>query len=373
METRAADHTDVVELCAGINDFSRAQGAFSERQLPECLQYLHRAEMSGYDPDECAALRWQSYMLLGRFEEAWRESDSILARGSADPHRLWDNLPFAGNRVMIRCLHGYGDTIQFLRYVRLVRREAESVIVQTHPQLVELLRETPFVDQVTTWGTGPGRRSRDWDQQIEVMELPRAFRTTLATIPRQIPYLRVAPRHEERSRQLLGEKRNPRIGFLWEGGDWNPARNVPLSELRPLFNIKGADFFSFQRGPARHALAALGMPIADLSGDSPNIVHFAADLMNMDLLVTVDTMAAHLAGALGKPVFVLLPFEADWRWMLVPRETPWYPSMRLFRQQARGDWGHPIRQLLAALEVFLNSPAASCSYAQTHEAEAIRR
>src|SRR4051812_3113750 len=124
------------DLPPGIDPFRQAQCALSARRIPECLQLLQTAEQLGYSLDECAACRWTCWMLMGHFEEAWRESDAIAARNGPDPNRLWDGLPFTGKRVVIRCLHGYGDAIQFLRYSRLVRREATSVTVQTHPQLV---------------------------------------------------------------------------------------------------------------------------------------------------------------------------------------------------------------------------------------------
>jgi hypothetical protein len=339
----------VLDSAAGL--YRRAQSEFSNRRIPACLELLQRAELRGHSPDECAACRWNCWMLLGRFEEAWRESDAIAARAAHDPNRLWDGLPFAGKRVVIRCLHGYGDAIQFVRYASLLRCQAAGVTVQTHPQLVSLFRGMPFVDRVTTWSDGPGRRGVDWDQQIEVMELPRAFRTTSTTIPNETPYLRVEPRYRTGS---FGPRRWPRVGLLWEAGDWNPARNIPLDDLRPLLDTPGVEFYSFQRGPERKKLASCkwGRGIVDLSGDSPDVVHFAADLVEMDLVLTVDTMAAHLAGALGKAVWVLLPYEADWRWMLERCDSPWYPTMRLFRQRVRGDWSLPIRQAARELQSF---------------------
>jgi ADP-heptose:LPS heptosyltransferase len=144
---------------------------------------------------------------------------------------------------------------------------------------------------------------------------------------------------------------------LWEGGEWNLARNVPLGELEVLLENPAVEFYSFQRGPGRAELLShrLGRRIRDLSGESPHVVHFAADLLNMDLLITVDTMAAHLAGALGKAVWVLLPYEADWRWMLDRCDTPWYPTMRLFRQRVRQDWRWPVQQVIEELETFARS------------------
>ena len=295
-------------------------------------------------------------MLLGRFSEAWRESDIIAARGQPDPNRLWDRRPFGGNRVIVRCLHGFGDALQFLRYTTLLRREAARVLVQTHPQLVSLLRASGLADCVTTWSDGPGRRCYDWDQQIEVMELPLAFRTTLDAIPCEVPYLSVPRTPANRSWRALGPKSRPRIGLLWEGGGWDAGRNVPLPELKPILNVQGVDFFSFQRGPARDELRAFDPDrlVRDLSGDSPEVTYFAADLLHIDLLITVDTMAAHLAGALGRPVWVLLPYHADWRWMLDRPDTPWYPTMRLFRQSAPGDWRQPVSEIETGLQAVAN-------------------
>jgi hypothetical protein len=314
------------------------------RNIPRALDLLDAAERAGHDPDQCAARRWSCWMLAGRFEEAWRESERIAARGRPDTHRYWDGLPFTGRRVLIRCLHGLGDTIQFLRYAPLVRAGAASVIAQTHPELVSLIRGIPGLDDVITWPDPPGGRGKLWDQQIEVMELPRAFGTMLGTIPGGIPYLRVPPGRIARSRVEPHPGARPRIGLQWGAGPWNEARSVRLTALNPILDFTRFDFYAFQRGDALSELAGLkeSRRPRDVSGDSPEIVEAASDLMRIDLLITVDTMLAHLAGALGRRVWVLLPFEADWRWMLGRRDTPWYPTMTLYRQPTPGDWRSPI-------------------------------
>ncbi len=337
---------------SGAVEFRLAQDAFANRRIPECLALLNRVEELGYSLDQCDAWRWNCWMLLGRFEEAWRVSGRIIQRGCFDPNRLWDGQPFANKRVIIRCLHGFGDAIQFLRYARLMRRSAATITAQTHPQLVGLLRGIPFLDRVITWG-----EVSEWDQQIEVMELPRAFRTTIDTVPARVPYLFADRQNRLRSVAAMDRSANPRVGLLWEGGDWNPARNVPLREFLQVLAVPGVEFYSFQRGGGRDELISLDRDgrIHDLSGDSPDVSIFAADLTNMDLLITVDTMAAHLAGALGKPVWVLLPYQADWRWMLDRCDSPWYPTMRLFRQTAPGDWRRPIARAAAELEIFRHS------------------
>ena len=333
-------------------EFRMAQDAFSERRIEECLARFQRAEAFGYDPDACAACRWYCWMLLGRFEDAWQESDALVAGGKHDPHRFWDRKPFTGKRLMIRCLHGFGDAIQFLRYTPLIRREASRVIVQTHPQLVRLFRGIPSADEVTTWEGDAAEP--EWDQQIEVMELAHVFRATLDNIPRETPYLWVDREYLTRSRQALGEKRHTRVGLLWQSGGWDLARDVPFAQLRPVLAASCVEFYSFQRGTGRRDLGThpFAAGVRDISGDSPDVARFAADLMNMDLLITVDTMAAHLAGALGRPVWLLLPFAADWRWMLNRCDSPWYPTMRLFRQRRPNDWTEPVNEIareLAAL------------------------
>lgn len=293
-------------------------------------------------------------MLAGRFEEAWRESDSIGARGCPDPYRYWDGHSFKDKRVVIRCLHGFGDAIQFIRYAPFVRHDASHVIVQTHPELVSLLRGVPLVDDVITWSD---EGAVLWDQQVEVMELPRAFRTTLQTIPAEVPYLFVSPEQRKSSRITPWPGEKPRIGLQWGASEWNTARSIRLEQLLPILQFSKVEYYSFQRGAHRAQLEELSLDrlIKDVAGDSPEIVEAAADLTNIDLLITVDTMLAHLAGALGKPVWVLLPWEADWRWMLDRRDTPWYPTATLFRQPSPGDWTSAVRQMTAELTEFLTS------------------
>jgi hypothetical protein len=302
------------------------------------------AEQSGCDPNRCAAHRWQCWMLLGDFEQAWRESDSIDARDNRADCRLWDQRPFDGKRVIVRCLHGYGDAIQFIRYLPLLRSQASEIIVETHPEMVSLLKRTRGAGRVIGWEENPVAGRTDWDQQIEVMELPRAFRTTLQTVPHDVPYLHLA----ESPRRLHGG-RSPRIGLIWAASSWNPHRSISLSQLAPLLQVDGLSFFGFQHGPAREQLRIV-TGISDAADVSHTILDTANDFLEIDLLITVDTMAAHLAGALGKPVWVLLPFEADWRWMLERDDSPWYPTMRLFRQPRRdGDWTPVVDRLVAEL------------------------
>src|SRR3954454_12230856 len=165
----------------------RRRQALNEMRLEDALRLFHRAELAGVDPDVCAAGRWTCHMLCGRFNAAWEESDAIERRGRPDPHRFWDGTSFRDRHLMVRCLHGLGDTIQFMRFIPLIRQQAASVTVQAQPSLKSLLAQTDIADQVMTWG----EPEPYWDGQVEINELPKIFRVTEATIP-NAPYLSVA-------------------------------------------------------------------------------------------------------------------------------------------------------------------------------------
>ena len=261
-------------------------------------------------------------MLLGQMENAWRESDRIALRGAPDPHRFWDGEPLDNRRVMLRCLHGLGDTIQFIRFARELRPRVERLVVEAQPKLVELLRGVEGIDEVTTWG----EPEPPWEKQIEVTELPRYFRTSLDTIPNRVPYIRVPREQQEMARARVPvNAARLRVGLNWAGGEWDATRSLAREQLAPLLRCEGVWFYDLQFQPG--------------AGVAPTIMETAADILQLDLVLTVDTMVAHLAGALGRPVWTLLPFEADWRWMLGRDDTPWYPTMRLFRQHRPGEWG----------------------------------
>jgi hypothetical protein len=212
-----------------------------------------------------------------------------------------------------------------------------------------------YLDRVVSWADGSSKNLTGWNQQIEVMELPRAFRSSRDTVPSEVPYLEVDSGAKERSKLLLGSADTKlRVGVVWRSSEWNPARSLAAIELAPIASLPNISLYSFQRGPGHAELNALRRYalVHDTSKHSREIADTAADLMNMDLLITVDTMAAHLAGALGRPVWTMLPFDADWRWMLDTSSTPWYPTMTLYRQSRPGDWSSVIQRIVTDLGAF---------------------
>ncbi|HSU59193.1 MAG TPA: hypothetical protein VLI55_07760 [Bryobacteraceae bacterium] len=319
----------------GREFFAKAEMELKGMRPAAAIRAFERAERSGCDADLCSAGRWTCHMLLGQFESAWQESDRIAARGRPDPNRFWDGLPVDGRSVLVRCLHGLGDTLQFVRYAPLIRPRARRLIIQAQPPLKALLEEAQIADEVITWD----EPEPYWNQQIEIVELPRLFRTTLASVPDSVPYLDIPAMPVSR------ESDGPialRVGLVWASGSYNSARSIPLKGLAALLAIPGVRFYSLQAEPERFELQTEKMDVCDIYDQASCALDAAKTLKSIDLLISADTMMAHLAGALACPVWTLLPFECDWRWMLGRADSPWYPTMRLFRQPQPGDWASVI-------------------------------
>jgi hypothetical protein len=323
--------------------FDDALKRISAMEISEACQAFHLAEQAGYEPDACAGGRWSCHALAGDLEAAWKESDAIAQRGKPDPHRFWDGQPLDGRHVLVRCLHGLGDTLQYVRYGPLIREKAASLTIEAQPLLKSLLQESGVADSVITWGD----REPYWDQQVEIVELPRIFRTTVDSIPSSIPYIRVP---SVNSGSIAAEPRQIRVGLVWASGAFNPLRSLPLEVLADLLELPGFSFFSFQGGEERAQLLPWAHWVDNLYQEGQSVLQTAMSLKTMDLLITVDTMMAHLAGAMGVSVWTLLPFACDWRWMMHREDSPWYPTMRLFRQPHAGDWPSVARGVRNALQ-----------------------
>jgi hypothetical protein len=233
------------------------------------------------------------------------------------------------------------------------------VILQVEASLVRLLSTLNGADQVIAKGAD----LPDFDLHAPMMSLPRAFRTTLQSVPDEVPYLRAEPSRIAAWAERLGPRTRPRVGLVWSGGLAPDRcelarRNMPLQLLAPLARTD-AEFVSLQKGEAAEAeLAALvgggwdGPAILNPVADLQDFADTAALVENLDLVITVDTSVAHLAGALGKPVWILNRFDNCWRWMRDRPDSPWYPTARLFRQKTFGDWGPVAQEVAAALALF---------------------
>jgi len=331
-----------------------AEEQLRARNLFAAVAAFYEAEAGGEDPDRCAAGRWLAQMLLGDFEAAWRESDAIRARGRTDPHRFWQGEDLSGKRVILRCLHGLGDAAQFLRYAPALREQASELIVEVPPAMLELAPCFRGVDRVITWGHLEPKPPPIWDVQIEINELPYVFRTQLADLPLATNYLRMPETWLKAAQPQPASEDSLRVGVVWASGEWNPARSITLEMLRPVLDARRCEFWNLQGGAAR---ALWGQLPARLKSHDANLCaeslpHLAALIAQLDLVITPDTLAAHLAGAQGVPAWVLLEHAADWRWQHVRTDCPWYPSLRLFRQPARGDWASVMHQVQLALSQY---------------------
>jgi hypothetical protein len=300
---------------------------------------------------------WQTAMRKGDFEAAWRETDRIEVprrQRQAEAgflrerhHLLWNGDAFDGQRVLVRCNHGLGDTIQFARYVPLIASRASSTTLLVQPPLVDLFACCPdpaYGDVRNGWTDDPPPAN-----EIEVMELPYAFRSTLATLPANATYLTLDPAHASVALPLATSHDNIHVGLVWASSDWDTSRSIPLDVLAPVAQGDRVRLYSLQQGRAAAEWRGASFPIENLAAHTTDIVTLAAAIVRLDLVIAVDCMVAHLAGALGQPVWVLLLHDADWRWMAARSDSPWYPTMRLFRQSGPGNWTDVVRRLSQAL------------------------
>jgi hypothetical protein len=285
-------------------------------------------------------------MLAGNFERAWQVSDAILqqrrAAGDACEHLprhlqyVWDGTPLTGKRVLVRCYHGLGDTIQFVRLLAPLHRRARHVTLWVQPGLMDLLQSVQGVDRLLP--LHDGAPPRDHEVDIELMELPHALRLTPARIPARVPYIHV-------SAAALPDASEPgirNVGLAWRSGDWALDRSLPDAVAAQLATARDVHWYSLQ-----YAVEQSPVPATNLA--CREIATLAARMRSLDLVISTDTMTAHLAGALGIPVWTLLPWHCDWRWMYERDDTPWYPTMRLFRQRRPGDWSDVVSSVIAAL------------------------
>jgi tetratricopeptide (TPR) repeat protein len=306
-----------------------------------------------------------THLLRGEFAEGWklyenRWQTKALIRSRRDfTQPLWQGQPLAGERILLHAEQGLGDTLQFVRYVPLVAERGGTVILEVPAELRRLLSNISGATEVITRGDC----LPDFSWHCPLLSLPLAFGTHAATIPANVPYLKSDPLAAQPWLQS-GSSSALRVGLVWAGNPIHtrdPQRSISLSQFAPLAQIAGVSFFSLQKGTP--AAQRCGSPFgSSLNDAAPFLFDFtdtAALISTLDLLISVDTAAAHLAGALGKPVWILLTHTPDWRWLLDRNDSPWYPTARLFRQPAPGDWSSVIARVAEELRqlVFRKSHA----------------
>jgi predicted O-linked N-acetylglucosamine transferase (SPINDLY family) len=337
----------------------------AHHNLAVALRNYNRLDESAYHFERALALEpdrldsrqglAELWLTRGDFERGWRQYEvrHHLPTGSLPfPHLRWKGEPLNGRTIALVDEQGLGDTIQFARYAPLVAAQGAKVVVVCNPNIAKLLAMVPEVSRVVP----RGQVVRDYDFHFPMMSLPWAFRTTLDSVPAEVPYIRVPAAATERWREALGPKTGLRVGIVWAGNpehQHDRERSIPPGELAAFAQVQqqaSITFYSLQKPPVgRHAAGPLPLPHVNLAERLVDLTDTAAVIMNLDLVITADTSIAHLAGALGRPVWVLLPFACDWRWLLERDDSPWYPTMRLFRQPQFFDWGAVVRRVVDEL------------------------
>jgi Tfp pilus assembly protein PilF len=316
----------------------------------------------------------ETLLLRGEFTEGWKEyewryrvDDALPLPPNESPQ--WDGAALADNTLLLIADQGFGDVIQFCRYIPWVRERCLHVVVAADPVMHSLIRQvSPGVELVGRWDQCP-----TFAAYCPLSGLPRLHGTMLDTIPRDVPYLRADPARTASWRARLRDLAQPnthRIGVAWAGRSTHKNdsnRSAALSAFGPLAALDGIALVSLQKGPGRAAIATYfdHAPLLNLGAEIADFDDTMAIIEALDLVVTVDTSVAHLAGAMGKPVWILLPYAPDWRWLLGRSDSPWYPSARLFRQSRPRDWGGVAHQVAHALSGSLLAATGAGSVAAT--------
>lgn len=335
-------HSDIAVCLCSMNRYDESLAVYRR---------MYEIQPSANDARYLEAL---ALLALGDFETGWRRHEVRWYARLGQPTRrvvpgpswLGDE-DLTGRAILVHAEQGHGDTVQFLRYIPLLRARAARVILEVQPALKPML--APMQDVLAF-----GEDRPPYDLQCSFMSLPRAFRTTRDTIPAAVPYLTVPPASLAKWRRRLGPSDGRRrIAIAWTGASsvWN--RSIPLPMLEPLFNRADCEFHIVQTTmePDDRATLAQWPHLIDHSADLENFADTAAVADLMDMVISVDTVLAHLGGALGKPTWTMLPFGAEYRWLTQGTTSAWYPGMRLFRQPKLFGW----QQVVAAIDTALSA------------------
>lgn len=295
----------------------------------------------------------QMLLRMGKLQAGWREYEWRIGTSELIfelPQPRWDGSPLEGRRLLIHWEQGFGDTLQFVRYLRLIK--GGKVLLVCQRSLVSLLKEGLIgVENCEVFSQDQELMGLNFEVWLPLLSLPHLFGTDLGNIPNEVPYLSVESNWIDywQSRCSLREMR--KIGIAWAGSPTHTndrMRSCSLSYFAVLKQVPQVVLCSLQKGSVAGEVRKVGFEVLDFSEEIRDFRDTAALVCGLDLVICVDTAVAHLAGALGKPVWVLLPYFADWRWLMGREDSPWYPTIRLFRQQKVGDWAGVLEQVRAA-------------------------
>jgi Tfp pilus assembly protein PilF len=336
------------DALSGLGLTLQLQGSYGEAL--EC--YAHALTSSPKHSD--VRLNLATLQLLqGDFENGlrnyeWRWGSTTIRAARRDfAQPVWRGEQLRGARILLHAEQGFGDSLQFLRYLPQVRAAGGRVVLELQEPLCRLAAQLPGIEELVP----AGHRLPDFDRHCPLMSLPLACQTKLATIPAETSYLTVPEEELRKAASFHWPKNGLRIGLVWAGSPTHRRdrhRSMPLPLIDTILRMNGVHYFSLQVGEASRQIEA-SPRVAPLPLDG-DFATTAAYIAQLDLVITVDTAVAHLAGALGKPVWVMLPYVPDWRWLLDREDSPWYPTVRLFRQPSADDWISVLTQVRARLE-----------------------
>ncbi|MCC6197775.1 MAG: tetratricopeptide repeat protein [Burkholderiales bacterium] len=343
-----------LELETGSDARSLAQQAMSfldAGRAAEARELCEGALPASPDPSAHAHYAF-ALLTTGRFREGWQQyefrwfEEPMRSARALCPQPVWSGQPLAGKTILVRAEQGFGDIIQFARYATPLKALGANVVMEVRDGIVGLARHFADVDRVLA----KGEAFTAFDYYINMMSLPRVLATELSTIPANVPYVGVDDPRAIRWAQRIGDIRKLKVGLVWAG---NPdhtrdrIRSIPLDRFRGLWRIPGVRYVSLQKVPRPGDAANMPEPsvMLDIGPELEDFADAAAIIDGLDLVVCVDTAIAHLAGAMGKPVWLLVPTVVDFRWMEDREDSPWYPTMRIFRQATAGDWDDVLRRV----------------------------
>jgi tetratricopeptide (TPR) repeat protein len=375
------------------NNMGTAQAALG--RLDEALASYQMALWLNPNHAEARWNRALALLQMGNYEDGWAEYEWRWRRKRARPRSfvrgqesgvrgqesgvsgtgetvpLWDGSSLEGKTILLYCEQGLGDTLQFVRYARQVKEKGGTVVLECLKDMAPILSTCPGIDHVVPEGSPLPA----FDVQAPLMSLPYVCKTRLESIPGEVPYLFADAELVEKWRKEFSgpktENRKPKatdltddtdtpalkIGIAWQGNPkhrWDRHRSFPVELFAPLSRLPGVQLYSLQKGPGSEQLAAVHWPLTTIPG-LHTFRDTAAVIQCLDLVITCDSAVAHLAGALGVQVWVALAWLTDWRWFLKREDSPWYPTMRLFRQKERGNWEEVFARIKGEVEMVRGS------------------
>ena len=344
----------------------------SLRDQGRCVEAIESFRKAISLKPDYAQAHWNlslALLLSGNYTEGWkgykwrRNAElKVLTDYHSTGKPRWDGSSFESRRLLVHYEQGLGDNIQFVRYIPMIKARGGTVIFETLKPLIGLLRGFEGIDELVEYV--PNRKMPlEYDVYTSLLDMPFIFGTTVETIPSRVPYIYADPLKARYWRDKLAGPQL-KVGIAWAGSPEHGNdryRSCSLKNFIPLGQVEGVRLYGLQKGPAARQMDEFAetIPVTNISENFNDFTDTSAAIENLDLVISVDTSVLHLSGAMGKPTWALLPYAPEWRWMLNRTDSPWYPTMRLFRQSNWNDWDSVFRRVTEELEVMLSNPGRS--------------